>query len=328
MSEIALSEFGHSLKDEIIKYKGIPYYMEGDTGWGKTVLMRAVAAEVGLEFTSINLTPGTQMEQLVGMWRPEQTDSGIIIKWYDGVLSDAARTGKLFLADEFSRAPMEMTSRFFGLLDTKDRIWPMPEAGVRHIDVHEDFWMVATGNPQGGGYTTTRIDRALYSRFVVSPPIDKPLADEKAVLRGILSDKKTADKLYNWVRDVRNDKKSNVNTRDLVLVALAVNRGIDVAAAVRGCVAPKYGEENAAAVVKHAKNFFATKVRAGKVSKKRASSGACEVSMVPCDEHVREHWEAHNADTGESICTGCGDKASARAFAVAEWGKGVVFTEA
>ena len=242
MSTVYLSESGEKLADELAGRSPAPVLLIGSTGWGKSVLMRHVASKLKLDYTAINMHRGMDIEYLVGAYRPQPNPSGgIAIEWSDGVLTAAIRTGRVFLAEELTRAPEEAVSRLFGLLDNGFRSWNMPEANITEVPVHEKFWFVATANPAGRGYQTSALDKALASRFIATYEINEPIADEEKILADYV-DSDTAKRILNLVSDTRGSQSANpkLNTRDVVTLGQHVQKGKSLVEAMKHGVAPKY----------------------------------------------------------------------------------------
>ena len=237
--EVMLSPAGRRLVEELKRLYPMPVLLIGGTGWGKSVLVRQVAKELGLNYDGVNAHPGMDIGLLVGMWKPVSNGSGVSVEWSDGVLTAAIREGRAFMLEELTRAPQEAISRIFGLLDNGFRYWNLPEAGVGQIEVSPKFWFLATANPTGGGYQTVRLDKALESRFAAIIDLDKPTANEKGLIRQIVSEE-MAEKVMHFVSDARRNKDTNLPTRDIVLMAELIARGFDPKRAVELAIAPKY----------------------------------------------------------------------------------------
>jgi len=226
-NEVYLSSYGEDILDMLSKHQPDPVLLIGDTGWGKTTLLKHYANQNNREFTGINFFPKQNVDQLVGMWRPIPTDNGITVDWQDGLLTDAIRNGKIFLGEELTRAPRDLAGRLLGILDSADRYWSLPEAGVPSVPVSDDFWFLASANPVSGDYATVTLDPALVRRFSLIVTIEQPVADEVKLLNHIASKSIQnpdgfAERLVAWAGDLRNDKSTRINTGDLVRVARAV----------------------------------------------------------------------------------------------------------
>lgn len=245
-NEVYLSSYGEDILDMLSKHQPDPVLLIGDTGWGKTTLLKHYANENGREFTGINFFPKQNVDQLVGMWRPIPTETGITVDWQDGLLTDAIRNGKIFLGEELTRAPRDLAGRLLGILDSADRYWSLPEAGVPSVPVSDDFWFLASANPVSGDYATVTLDPALVRRFSLIVTIEQPVADEVKLLNHIAAKSihdpaGFAERLVAWAGDLRNDKTTKINTGDLVRVARAVTeKRIEPVAALDQTLTYKY----------------------------------------------------------------------------------------
>ena len=220
-----------------------PLLLTGLTGVGKSLITRALAADLGLHYDASNAHPEMDISLWVGQWTPEN-DDGIIIRWIDGVLTRMIQSGGMFLLEEFTRAPQEAMSRLFGLMDDGFRYWSLPEAGGINIDVNENFWLVGTANPTGGGYYTAKIDDAAKRRFVIFN-IDKPLADEVRMLEDVFEKGDFwVGKLMKFAEQLREGVNHDcfLNTADLRTLAKLISHGMPPIKAVKYGVAPKYNK--------------------------------------------------------------------------------------
>jgi MoxR-like ATPase len=237
--QVRLTEEGERIANQIASLYPEPVLILGPAGTGKSLLIRHIAKLVGVDFVAVNAHQGMDISQLVGLWRPVQTEDGIVIEWQDGSLTRSIKTGGLFLFEEITRARLELLSRLFGLLDTDGRYWPLPEAGIDGVEVHQDFWFVATGNPPGAGYHTASLDTALQDRFQAIYTIDKPLAPEREVLASICGEI-VAGGMDRFASDARRNKDTYVSTRNLVQAARLVQRGIGPVESVSLAISPKF----------------------------------------------------------------------------------------
>tara|TARA_R100000458_G_C8246723_1_gene224520 strand:+ start:224 stop:1135 length:912 start_codon:yes stop_codon:yes gene_type:complete len=240
------SEYGKEIFEDckiIYHAERKPLLMTGKTGVGKSLLSRALAAELGMKYDASNAHPEMDISLWVGQWTPEN-DEGIIIRWIDGVLTRMIQSGGMFLLEEFTRAPQEAMSRLFGLMDDGFRYWSLPEAGGIEIDVHENFWLVGTANPTGGGYYTAKIDDAAKRRFAIID-IDRPLADEVRMLEDIFEEGDFwVGKLMKFATELREgvNHECYLNTADLRTMAVLISHGMSAVKAVKYGVAPKYNK--------------------------------------------------------------------------------------
>ena len=245
----------------------ITVQLDGPSGMGKSVVVREVARRMYRDAMAINAHPGMDVGQLVGQMFPRATGTGITLQWEDGDLTKAIKEGIIFFFEEATRAPQEMMSRLFGLLDQGFGYYNLPEAGIRDVPIHDDFWMVLTSNPAGAGYQTARMDPALQSRIGAVFQIDEPLADERVILSRILAPNNEevghnmVERFQHFAFDTRrkdaNGFDRGVNTRDLIYAATLQVRGFNASRAIELSIGNK-DMINKPAIVEHANNHFLT----------------------------------------------------------------------
>ena len=90
------NDFAVEVAERTYQMSPAPVLQIGGTGWGKTKLTRFIAQLSNLEFIGINAYPGMDVSQLIGMWRPKNSDGNIEVVWEDGLLTQAIRKGALF----------------------------------------------------------------------------------------------------------------------------------------------------------------------------------------------------------------------------------------
>ena len=277
--EPIFSDYGKYLLDAMLRWQPRPVLLIGDSGWGKTYLAKYGAGLSGKGFLTINCNEQMSMDSLVGIPAPVNSENGIFLEFADGVLTEAIRQGKVFLMEEFTRAPDEIRSNTYNVLDQVARGWTIPQAsGIAdpNVPVHEDFWFIATANPAGGPYATYQIDPAMDSRLIAQYRINQPLADERAVLLrdagpgGVLlkatygsparriSSEDLVGRLMTFTHDVRPPADTSVdfllpfeeprakclNTRDLRSIMDAMLRGFSPPEIASQVIANKYGSES------------------------------------------------------------------------------------
>ena len=224
-----LSSYGEDIVASLDKHNPDPCLLVGDTGWGKTTVLKAYANANKREFTGVNFYPRMSVDTLVGMWRPQNGDNGVSVEWQDGLLTQAVRSGHIFMGEELTRAPRDLAGRILGLLDSANRYWSIPEAGLNEIPVDENFWFVASANPTSGNYATVSLDAALLRRFSYVCEIEQPIADEEKVITamsaGVIHNHEDfTERMLKWVADLRSSRESAINTGDLVRVVDAMVR--------------------------------------------------------------------------------------------------------
>jgi len=144
--------------------------LEGIPGLGKTLLVRALAAALGLRFSRIQFTPDLMPADIVG------TD---IITEEDGRRSFSFAPGPVFahvvLADEINRATPKTQSALLEAMEERT-----VTVGTKTYPLEEPFVVLATQNPieMEGTYPLpeAQIDRFLLKATVEYPSIDQLVA--------------------------------------------------------------------------------------------------------------------------------------------------------
>lgn len=241
--KMSLTKYGQQLVKEIQAIAPDPVLILGESGMGKSILAKSLASSFSDgKFWGVNGDQGMRLEPLVGLWHPTGTDGNVSVAWGDGSLTEAVRTGGVFLLEEITRVPEELKSLLYGLLDTDNRSWVLTNKGGESVPVHEDFWFMATGNPSGNGYNTNKQDKAFLQRFSAIYTVTEPLAPEQDILETYLSPE-LASAVMRMAVDARSNSKTYLSTRDLVTVARHVKRGILPVRAVEIGVASKYAKD-------------------------------------------------------------------------------------
>lgn len=139
----------------------LPVLLKGETGTGKTSLVRALARKYGREFRRINLNGSTTADEFVGHLHLNQEGT----YWIDGILTDAMRKGHWLLVDEINAARPEILFALHSLLDD-DRQILLPDNRNEVVRPHPDFRFFAGMNPRDYA-GTNEMNKALISRFPV-----------------------------------------------------------------------------------------------------------------------------------------------------------------
>lgn len=197
--------------------ENMPVLLVGDTGTGKTSLIRHLAYETKNGFRRVNHNGGTTADDVVGKILINKEGT----YWVDGVLIDAMRNGYWYLADEMNSASPEVLFVIHSLLDD-DRYIVLSENNGEIVKPHPDFRFFGAINPSEDYAGTRELNKALVSRFVVvkvdyaEPRIEARVISDRT---GITIEK--AKKLVEFAGEVRSSKANNkgqfvLSTRDLL----------------------------------------------------------------------------------------------------------------
>ena len=157
----------HSNYEEVkdLVSANINVLLEGETGSGKTTLLRQLATDLALDFYTVPMTKQTTLNALIGFISINGT-------YIPTQLRKAVEEGGMLLLDEIDAGDPNV---LLALNTLENGYLAFPD-GI--VDVHEDFRLVATSNPQGehSVYTgRSKLDAATRSRF---DPIAMPRDEE------------------------------------------------------------------------------------------------------------------------------------------------------
>lgn len=254
---IIYTEYAEKLKEICKAHVNEPIYFQGAAGTGKSLMAQVLGAETGKKVINrVTFTAKMDVAMTLGnkyptsMWRHKVTGQviansgigedmnqyeflGIGLDWRDGVVTKMARsagTGGMLVLDELPKAPPEFVNRLHEILEDEFPTMTIYENAEDQAPVNKDLWVVATGNPVGGGYFNNPLDKALLDRMRVFN-IDKPVADEQQILEGLLPKKffgDTTEHLLRAAKTLRDNEETAISTRALIMVAKSILRGIGV----------------------------------------------------------------------------------------------------
>lgn len=193
----------------------------GDTGTGKTTIIKDLADKANQPYIRFNLTGETTVEEFVGKYTLE---NGRTI-WNDGILLSAMKSGAWLIVDEINVALPEILFVLHSLLDDERAVLVANHDG-EVIKPHENFRFFATMNPVDEYAGTKDLNKAFKSRFGMiinlnypSPKIESVILQTKGGL-----EQDIADKLVDIAVEVRKLKTAGelfytLSTRDLLQCA-------------------------------------------------------------------------------------------------------------
>lgn len=179
----------------------------GDTGTGKTHLVRHFAHANKIPYARLNLNAGTTADELVGRWVPSQSGG---FKWQDGILTTFVRHGGVVVLDEVNAASPDVLFCLHGLLDD-ERMLVLQAKDGEVVRAHPNLFIVATANLDYEG--TRTMNEAFLNRFAVKLHFDYDTKVEKKLIKDEI-----LRKVAKMVRDMKNQGKmmSSLSTRDLL----------------------------------------------------------------------------------------------------------------
>lgn len=205
----------------IVTAKKMPCLLIGETGTGKTSLVRHLAHNTNNAFVRVNHNGGTSIEDIVGRYIINTKGE---TEWVDGVLIEAMKNGYWFLADEINAASPEVNFIYHALLDDDARV-VLVEKGHEVVVPHPNFRFFGAMNPPQDYAGTKELNKALLSRFaVVRVDFPPPKTETKILVNrtGVTQD--VAEKMVKFAAEIRvNHSKEEMrfvlSTRDLLMWA-------------------------------------------------------------------------------------------------------------
>ena len=147
---------------------GVPVLLEGPTGSSKTFSSEIVCKLLGKELISFNLSSETKTQDLIGRYFGDE-NSWAGISQQDGPFLQAFKEGKVLLLDEVNLASESVLQCIEKALDSGVLSIEIPGRPLKSINMHKDFRVIATQNPNKGLFANKRQNLGIkfYSRFQV-----------------------------------------------------------------------------------------------------------------------------------------------------------------
>ena len=204
-----------------VSYK-MPTLLIGETGTGKTSLIRHLAFSTNNAFVRVNHNGGTTIEDIIGRWIINGKNQ---MEWVDGILIEAMKKGYWFLADEINATTAEINFVYHSLLDDDGRVI-LVEKGNEVVISHPNFRFFGAMNPSTEYAGTKELNKALMSRFmVIQVDFPPPKIEQKILVNRTGITNEIADKMVKLAGEVRmmhakQEIRFVLSTRDLLMWAL------------------------------------------------------------------------------------------------------------
>lgn len=207
---------------EVSAKNNIPALLIGQTGTGKTSLIRQLAKDHNKEYVRFNMTGETTVDEFVGKFILKSGKNGSKTVWTDGILLDAMKSGKWLVVDEINVALPEILFVLHSLLDD-DKSVTVAQNDNEVVKAHKDFRFYATMNPVEEYAGTKELNKAFQSRFGMVLEVDyADKKDEISIIEGKSGiSMEEATFMVDVAFELRNEKASEsieymCSTRDLI----------------------------------------------------------------------------------------------------------------
>lgn len=197
--------------------KNIPTLLVGETGTGKTSIIRQLAKDNGVEYFRFAVTGETTTDDLVGKMGLKAGET----EFEGAFLYEHAQKPVYVVIDEINMALPEVLAVFQSLLDDERKL--IVPATNEVIDVHPDFRLFATMNPVQEYAGTKELNKALKSRFGMTIEVDyvKPEVEVQIVKQKCNIKIEQANTIVDFAIMARKAKKEDqifytCSTRDLI----------------------------------------------------------------------------------------------------------------
>lgn len=204
----------------------LPILLVGETGTGKTSLVRELAEEVDRPYSRFSITGETTVDDFVGKYILRGGET----VWQDGALLTAIKGGHYLVVDEINAALPEILFVLHSLLDD-DKFVVIPQKDNSIVKPHKNFRFFATMNPVDEYAGTKELNKAFMSRFAMVLLVEFPdRQTETNVLierTGVKSE--DATRMVDVAIGVRQAKKQDkvfytFSTRDLLFWGSLVDK--------------------------------------------------------------------------------------------------------
>lgn len=203
---------------EIAVELDMPVLIVGDTGTGKTTIVKSIAEKRKAGYIRFNLTGETTVDEFVGKYVLLNEET----VWEDGILLTAMKQGKWLIVDEVNVALPEILFVLHSLLDDDRSVMVSNHKG-EVIKPHEDFRFFGTMNPVDEYAGTKDLNKAFKSRFgmILNMEYPNPAVETQIVQSKANVEMEHAVKIVDVAQKIRKAKQANevfytCSTRDAI----------------------------------------------------------------------------------------------------------------
>lgn len=215
----------------------LPCLLVGQTGTGKTSVVREIAYLKQQPYVRVNMTGFTTPDELIGSKSVKNGETF----FEHGIISDAMNRGAILVIDEINATTPDCLFILHGLLDEDCRI-TLPNGDI--IRPHKDFRVFATCNPEYEG--TKTMNRAFLDRFPIilsietlAPAEEIALLIERTGLVESVAHGLVAAATYARKDYLEGKLSIYVSTRALLSTATLIKNGLSPRAAYETAISKK-----------------------------------------------------------------------------------------
>ena len=144
-----------------------PLLLVGETGAGKTSLIRHLASLTNNGFLRLNLNGQTDKDEFLGSHKPvRRSDGSAGFEWHDGILIEAMRSGDWLVLDEINLADPAVIERVRYLLESEGYLVLSEHEGEKWISTHAYDRLIREELKKNPGRSVEEISRELQNRKI------------------------------------------------------------------------------------------------------------------------------------------------------------------
>jgi hypothetical protein len=216
-----------------------PVFIYGESGFGKTVMVEQICADLKREMIKFNFSPETDIVSLMG--GPTLINGNV--EFNDGPVIQAMRKGAVLYMDELAKSHPGNILVLNGILEGKSYLNPHTGEVIKAAD---GFQVIASSNSNGlgddsGRYIEQILDSSFLERFPITVIQEQPTEKiEIKILSQYSSDEDFIKNLVKWARVIRKSYEAGaineiISIRRLVHILRAFDIFKDKIKAIELC---------------------------------------------------------------------------------------------